>query len=218
MSNITAVLCALLVCFSLVGGQKPDVPLGRAGTAEPPGAMSQPAKLKAKAPDSAAALDTVITYTSSFLPGDRKATITQKMFAQAWADSVAWSLTVTSSGQTIYQQSGTSGGDEDLFEVPGVFDACGSALACKKSWFLNDFLRARTDTLRVEKLSSAGAVAGYENLGYSREEAKRRAEALSAYYQDRPLVAVGFPCHPIAGHAFLAYDPDLKRLVMVFAP
>ena len=172
-------------------------------------------------PASLSTFDTVIVRTLPLLPNGRAATVTQKMFAESWQDSVRWSLTVTDEADTLHHWAGVDPHSDETYEMVAYDEGCAPLLACKQLWYRHEFLRPHLETVRVSELGplfDGVAARSYRTMGYGEIEAAELEMALRRFYTDRPMVSVLFRTNPFEGGGGYAYDPDLKRLVFAWSP
>lgn len=144
----------------------------------------------------------------------------------AWDQPFKWTLAITSNNKLVYEQSADDAWLDRFFNDKGYVDEkCSGYLACKKQYYLEDFLKHLFHRVELGKeqfndasLSEMRKIAKEEliiKFSLTPSEAERTAGWMAEHFKSGNAMLLNVPKSPVQSEFSQMYVPRVGRFVTV---
>lgn len=153
--------------------------------------------------------------------------ISLKIVGAGWDQPFKWTLSIVSGDKLVYEQSADDAWLDRFFHDKGyVNDKCPDYLACKKQYYLDDFLKsivyrvdlkeARSDESYWRNVRVSAEESLREKYGLSPAEAEKTIDWMAGRIKSGGAVMLNVPKSPVQGECAQMYVPSVGGFVTVY--
>lgn len=177
-------------------------------------------------------VDTTVFLTVDLTGEGKNDTIFCHLTGESWKKPLTVTYKIKSKNQIVFKTTSSNEDFDENFGKADYFFWCkeGNYLACKKRWYfelmdkeiiktvkLNDKRSKRlldtTSNLSIPRLVEKLYI---DSLGYTKQKAAKVAKKLAANLKKRDFVCLVLPPHPVYKSFPQFYDPNSKKLILLF--